>query len=73
MDAREMTVSEAAEALGIDPSVVRRRIRLGEMQARRVGPRLYLIPTEEVARHKAMGRLKPGPKPGKSGMINPGG
>ena len=63
MDARELTVAEAAEALGIDPSVVRRRIRLGEMQARRVGPRLYLIPADEVARPKAMGTLKPGPKP----------
>ena len=63
MNERELTVTEAAEVLGVDPSVVRRRIRLGEMRARRVGPRLYLIPADEVARHKAMGKLKPGPKP----------
>ena len=57
-----MTVAEAASELGLDESVVRRRIRLGQMQARRVGARLLLIPREEVQRHKAMGRLKPGPK-----------
>ncbi len=58
-----MTVTQAAEALGLSPAGVRRRIERKEMRATLVSPRLWMIPTEEVERWQAIGRLKPGPRP----------
>lgn len=58
-----MTVDEAAAALGMKADGVRKRIQKGQMQARRVGARLYLIPSEEVERWRELGRQRPGPKP----------
>jgi excisionase family DNA binding protein len=59
-----MTIADAAAALGLSTAGVRRRIERGEMQATLISPRLYLISAEEVERWRAMGKLKPGPKPG---------
>ena len=56
-----MTVTQAAEALGLSTAGIRRRIERGEMQATLVSPKLWLIPTEEVERWRAIGRRKPGP------------
>jgi len=59
-----MTVTEAAQALGLSVHGVRARIERGELRADRPSPRLWLIPREEVERVRAEGRHKPGPKPG---------
>lgn len=59
----ELTVEEAAALLGLSVAGVRRRIQRGDLKARRVGARLWLIPREEVERAQSAGKLKPGPKP----------
>ena len=59
-----MTVQQAAEALGMSRRGVQERIERGEMRAERLGNRVWAIPREEVERWKALGRQKPGPKPG---------
>ena len=56
-----MTVMQAAEALGLSPAGIRRRIERGEMKANLVSPKLWLIPTDEVERWRTIGRRKPGP------------
>jgi excisionase family DNA binding protein len=58
-----MTVTEAANALGVAEETIRKRIQRGAMQARRVGERVLLIPSDEVDRWREIGRVKPGPKP----------
>ena len=58
-----MTVTQAAEAMGISVTALYDRIRAGKVQADRVGQRVLLIPESEVDRWRAVGRLKPGPKP----------
>ncbi len=63
MDGDEVTVREAAALLGLDVSQVRRRIQAGQLPARRVGMRLWLIPRAEVEAAAKIGRLPPGPKP----------
>jgi excisionase family DNA binding protein len=59
----EYTIAEAAQLLRMSVNGVRLRIRRGDMQARRIGARLLVIPASEVERWKQRGRLKPGPKP----------
>jgi excisionase family DNA binding protein len=59
---QEMTINEAAAALQMSPQGVHRRITRGEMKARRVGKKMWLIAASEVDRWKAAGKLKPGPK-----------
>ena len=59
-----MTVQQAAEALGMSVRGIRERIERGEMQAERLGARVWAIPREEVERWRQLGRQKPGPKPG---------
>ena len=58
-----MTVTQAAEAMGISVTALYDRIRAGKVQADRVGQRVLLIPESEVDRWREVGRLKPGPKP----------
>jgi len=60
-----LTVTEAAEALGLTVRGIRDRILRGEMQAERLGVRVWAIPRSEVERWQAIGRLKPGKRPGK--------
>jgi excisionase family DNA binding protein len=57
-----MTVSEAAQSLGVAEETIRKRIARGDMQARRVGARVLLIPNTEVERWRVIGKVKPGPK-----------
>ena len=57
-----MTVREAAVAMGISARALRNRIERGEVRAERVGPRLLLIPHDEVERWRGRGTLKPGPR-----------
>ena len=57
-----MTVTQAAEALGLTAAGVRRRIVRGEMKANLLSPKLWGIPTEEVEQWRSVGTLKPGPK-----------
>lgn len=58
-----MSVTQAAEQLGLDRRTVQRRLERGEMRGTRVHEKLWLIPREEVERWHQFGRLKPGPKP----------
>jgi len=57
-----MTVSEAAQELGVTVRAIHKRIASGHMRAERYGERAVLIPTEEVQRWRELGRMKPGPK-----------
>jgi excisionase family DNA binding protein len=58
-----VTATEAADELGITRYAVLKRIASGHFPgAVRATRRLWLIPREDVARAKATGRLKPGPK-----------
>ena len=67
MEERPMvTVSEAAEQLGLSIWGVAKRLQRGDMRGVKVNPRLWLIPVEEVERWKQRGRLKPGPRPHES-------
>lgn len=47
-----MTVTEAAESLGLSPRTVRQAIENGVMRARRVGP-LWTVTPAEVERYRA--------------------
>jgi len=62
-----MTLTEAARELGVDPSTLRYRLKRGDMRGDKAGPRAWLIPREEVARLKEIGRMKPGRKPRSDG------
>jgi excisionase family DNA binding protein len=61
-----LSVDEAAAALGLTVRAIRLRIQRGDMRAERIGMRVWAIPREEVERWRAIGRLKPGPKPSKA-------
>ena len=58
-----MTVGQAAAALGVDSRTIRHRLTRGDMAGERVTNRLWMIPVAEVERWKAIGKMKPGPKP----------
>ena len=58
-----LTVSELAAVLGITPRAVERRLKLGIMKGERAGQRVWMIPRSEVERWRALGRLRPGPRP----------
>ena len=58
-----MTLTDAARELGVDPSTLRYRLKRGDMRGEKIGPRAWLIPRDEVARVKTIGRMKPGRKP----------
>jgi excisionase family DNA binding protein len=60
--AEYMTVSEAAQALGVTERTIHKRIASGMMKADRFGAHVWQVPTEEVERWRSIGRLKPGPK-----------
>jgi excisionase family DNA binding protein len=59
----EYSVQQAADALGLTESAIRKRIQRGEMAARRVGARMLLISKGEVERWQKLGKQRPGPKP----------
>lgn len=63
MDEEKMTVPEAAAALGVDVSTIRRRLQRGDMRGEHIHRLLWLIPQDEVERWRQIGRQKPGPKP----------
>ena len=58
-----MSVREAAVALGMSERAIRNRIERGDMQATRIGARVFVIPRSEVERWQQLGRKRPGPKP----------
>jgi len=64
MEYEEMTVQEAAASLGVSVPGIQRRIQRGDMKARRVGARVYVIPRAEVERWRQLGKRRPGPKKG---------
>jgi excisionase family DNA binding protein len=57
-----LTVADAARELGMSARAILNRIQRGEMQAQRMGARLWVVPRVEVERWREVGRLKPGPK-----------
>ncbi len=59
-----MTVQEAAAALGVEGSVIRRRLLAGTMKGIKVNNRLWMIPKREVEKWRRREPLKPGRKPG---------
>ena len=59
-----VSVTQAAEQLGVDKRTIHRRLERGEMRGMRVHEKLWLVPQAEVERWKQRGKLKPGPKPG---------
>lgn len=58
-----MTLTDAARELGLDVSTLRYRLQRGAMRGDKVGPRMWMIPVEEIERLKTVGRMKPGRKP----------
>ena len=59
-----MTLTEAAEDLGLDASTLRRQIANGVLRARKLGP-IWTVTPAEVARYRArhLGRFgRPGPQ-----------
>jgi excisionase family DNA binding protein len=60
-----VTVQQAADELGLSVWGIRDRIQRGDMRAERLGQRMWVIPVEEVARWKELGRQRAGRKPRK--------
>jgi excisionase family DNA binding protein len=58
-----MTVQEAAAVLGIEGSVIRRRLIAGTMKGHKVNDRLWLIPKREVEKWRKMAPIPKGRKP----------
>ena len=58
-----MSVTEAAQELGLTRRGVLLRIQKGQMAAERVGPKFYLVPRAEIERWKAIGKRKGGRPP----------
>jgi hypothetical protein len=50
-----MTLPDAARDLGIAPSTLRLQVKLGKLEARKVGPRWY-VDTAEVERYRRVNR-----------------
>jgi excisionase family DNA binding protein len=59
-----LTLSQAAERLGVQRGTLVRQARLGRLQARLAGS-VYLVTAREVERYRKEISGKPGPKPTK--------
>lgn len=57
-----MTVTQAAEMLGLRPSVVRRYVQTGRLRAERVNPRLYLVDAASLEEFRQQPRPRGWPK-----------
>lgn len=69
---RDLTVAEAALALGVSAQRVRALIKAGRFPgARKVTPKLWAIPLEEVAAYAQSNRW-PGRPPGIQRIVNRG-
>lgn len=62
MAERMWTVDEAASELGVSASVIRKRLQRGQMQAQRMGVRMWAIPQSEIERWRGQGLLRRGRK-----------
>lgn len=61
-----MTITEAAQALGVTPSTLRNQIAKKKLRAEQIGKFWVLRPAEvERYRSEHLGQHKGGPKPGK--------
>ncbi len=58
-----VTVAEAATELGISTRAVLHRIAHGEIKARKLTPRMYVVPRAEIERWKPVGKRKGGRPP----------
>jgi excisionase family DNA binding protein len=56
-----MTITEAAEVLGLAPGTLRIQVKLGKLKAHRMGGRLYVTPLE-VARYREVSLREKEPK-----------
>lgn len=54
-----MTLTEAAEILGVTPDTLRQQIHAGALKARKIGPVWTVTPTE-VERYRTVSRGLPG-------------
>ena len=54
-----MTLSEAAEVLGLHPGTLRLQIANGKLRARKVGP-VWVVTSAEVERYRRESLGKPG-------------
>lgn len=48
-----LTLNEAAESLGLDPSTLRHQLRNGQLRGRKIGP-VWTVTPEEVARYRML-------------------
>lgn len=55
----DMTIPQAAEALGIDPSVVLRAVQRGRIPARRMGSKLWIVKRDDVEAYRMTRREGP--------------
>jgi excisionase family DNA binding protein len=58
----DVTVTEAAERLGLSPATVRRQILNGKLAARKSG-RDWDVTEDEIRRYRAVSRGRPGRRP----------
>ena len=54
-----MTINEAAEVLGLQPSTLRLQVKLGKLRAHRMGGRLYVTEVEVDRYARESLRAKP--------------
>jgi len=59
-----LTVSEAADLVGVWPQHIRRKLASGELAGIKVGPRAWLIPRDEVERFAKMESRRGRPRSG---------
>ena len=57
------TVTEAADAIGVNVRTIRYRLQRGTMAGVKLGPITWMIPRDEVARCAAEGKRPPGRRP----------
>lgn len=57
-----VTLRDAAREIGVDPSALRHRLKVGTLRGENIAGRVWLIPRSEVDRARREGRLKPGPR-----------
>lgn len=54
-----MTLTEAAEALGLSAATLRQQIAKGRLQAHKIGP-IWVVTAEEIERYRSESRGRPG-------------
>lgn len=58
-----VTVDDAAKILGVTAGRVHQIVRSGHLPAKRIGPRMLLLPRAVVEWYAALPKIRGGPKP----------